>query len=444
MREQCLEYALTHGEKFGIWGGMSERERRRVRRERAQAQHRAALANGTASDRPSSGQPQPRRSSQPSLTGSTRIEPPGADTGIDTVASCCCVALGAIHIDPDGDPGAPTVASPSASADIDVSDAPAVQIPVRARHLSPSSASMFRQCPQRWKFRYVDGLPDPPGEAALTSAFAHRVLEELLNVEPSARTLDRARGFAKQIWSESTSCKDFVALDLDADAVRNFKWTAWRAIEGLWEIEDPKSVDVIDTETEVSVEIGGVPFIGHIDRVEVTIDGLIVSDYKSRRAPGRSISEDLDQVLLYAAALGEIHGTLPAGVRLMYLGQRIVETAVTVEAVAEVTGSWRHGGSVAPALGRCEFPPRPSPFCGSCAFVHHCPSLAEVERQHRSPNSQGHSYNLRAELDRIPAILHQRDGGQTTRIAAAMANALPFHTLHHRRRQATDRRIERV
>ena len=31
VREDCLEYALQNGEKFGIWGGMSERERRRIR-----------------------------------------------------------------------------------------------------------------------------------------------------------------------------------------------------------------------------------------------------------------------------------------------------------------------------------------------------------------------------------------------------------------------------
>ena len=37
VREACLEYALTNGEKFGIWGGMSERERRRLRRARALA-----------------------------------------------------------------------------------------------------------------------------------------------------------------------------------------------------------------------------------------------------------------------------------------------------------------------------------------------------------------------------------------------------------------------
>ena len=32
VREECLEYALAHDERFGIWGGLSERERRRLRR----------------------------------------------------------------------------------------------------------------------------------------------------------------------------------------------------------------------------------------------------------------------------------------------------------------------------------------------------------------------------------------------------------------------------
>jgi WhiB family redox-sensing transcriptional regulator len=35
VRDECLEFALDNGEKFGIWGGMSERERRRLRRARA-------------------------------------------------------------------------------------------------------------------------------------------------------------------------------------------------------------------------------------------------------------------------------------------------------------------------------------------------------------------------------------------------------------------------
>jgi WhiB family redox-sensing transcriptional regulator len=34
VRAECLESALTNDERFGIWGGLSERERRRLRLER--------------------------------------------------------------------------------------------------------------------------------------------------------------------------------------------------------------------------------------------------------------------------------------------------------------------------------------------------------------------------------------------------------------------------
>ena len=32
VRSACLEYALENDERFGIWGGLSERERRRLKR----------------------------------------------------------------------------------------------------------------------------------------------------------------------------------------------------------------------------------------------------------------------------------------------------------------------------------------------------------------------------------------------------------------------------
>jgi len=32
VRSECLEYALEHDERFGIWGGLSERERRKLKK----------------------------------------------------------------------------------------------------------------------------------------------------------------------------------------------------------------------------------------------------------------------------------------------------------------------------------------------------------------------------------------------------------------------------
>lgn len=34
VQAECLSFALTRGERFGIWGGLTERERRAVRRSR--------------------------------------------------------------------------------------------------------------------------------------------------------------------------------------------------------------------------------------------------------------------------------------------------------------------------------------------------------------------------------------------------------------------------
>lgn len=44
VKTDCLEYALANGEKFGIWGGLSERERRKVRRSRSLARRAASQA----------------------------------------------------------------------------------------------------------------------------------------------------------------------------------------------------------------------------------------------------------------------------------------------------------------------------------------------------------------------------------------------------------------
>ncbi|GAB3566924.1 MULTISPECIES: WhiB family transcriptional regulator [Amycolatopsis] len=32
VKGECLEYALAHDERFGIWGGLSERERRKLKK----------------------------------------------------------------------------------------------------------------------------------------------------------------------------------------------------------------------------------------------------------------------------------------------------------------------------------------------------------------------------------------------------------------------------
>ena len=230
----------------------------------------------------------------------------------------------------------------------------------------------------------MDRLPDPPGLDALVGTFAHRVLEHLMQRHPSRRTKDDARRIARATWPEMSESDDYRDLELDEEQARSFRWQAWQAIEGLWHLEDPAGVEVRATEQHVSVTLDGVPFQGIVDRVEAEPDGLVISDYKSGRAPtARYAPARLQQVLLYAAAIAAETGEQPARAQLLYLGQRIVATDSTpVEtggAVEQLKSTW---DAIANACDVDDFAARPGPLCGYCAYAEHCPEgQAEILRR---------------------------------------------------------------
>ncbi|MDH4144858.1 MAG: PD-(D/E)XK nuclease family protein [Acidimicrobiia bacterium] len=241
-------------------------------------------------------------------------------------------------------------------------------------HLSPSAASTFNQCPRRWRYRYVDRLDDPAGDAALVGTLAHRVLELLLNEAPADRTTERARQLAGQAWPEVATHGDFQRLELDTEATRAFKWRAWKAIEGLWRLEDPAAVRVEATEQRLEVNLGGVPFVGVVDRVDRIGDQLVVTDYKSGRPPSMRFAEEkLDQVLLYAAAVALVAGTRPSLARLFYLGTTEIGVRSTPanldRAVGRLADTW---SGVQSACSSGSFPTRAGKLCAWCPFLDRC------------------------------------------------------------------------
>ncbi len=242
-------------------------------------------------------------------------------------------------------------------------------------YLSPSSAAVFVGCPRRWRFKYVDRIHDPSGRAALVGTFAHLVLEHLCGLDAPERNLDVAKRLAAEAWPEFATDEDYLELGLADDEARAFRWQAWLAIAGLWDIEDPSTIEVVSTEQRVKTELGEVPFLGIIDRVDRVDDKLVVSDYKSGTLPGhRWRGEKIQQVMLYGAALEAAMGELPDRVRLLYLGQQILDVHVTErrveEAIDELGTVWNR---VQTACSAEQFEPNPTVLCGWCPFVASCP-----------------------------------------------------------------------
>ncbi len=266
-----------------------------------------------------------------------------------------------------------------------------VEVP---RSLSPSGASTFRQCKRRWKFRYIDKRPDPPGAPALRGTFVHHVLEELLAAASAHRTLERARAICRDQWPALAGNADFAALELSADDERAFRWNAWRDVEGFFDLVDPTGVDVVDRERDLVATLDGVPFRGIVDLVDRAPDGLRITDYKTGRPPrARFVDSRLTQVWLYAAAAAAL-GDEVSEVRLLYLGEtgngrdtrKPVEIARSFDhdavhaAVDEHRVTWDRIGQ---AAGSGEFEPTTGPLCSWCPYRDDCPE-GQVEHLRRN------------------------------------------------------------
>ena len=147
--------------------------------------------------------------------------------------------------DPGEAPGAGLDSNPPASANLEYDLAPAATAPqpdAGPSALSPSQLKLFEECPRKWKFRYIDKLPDPSGLAAVIGSFAHRVLELLMSQPPEARTTETAQALAKDAFAETSQDASFLGLNLGQPAIARFKWRAWSSILKLWELEDPQAV----------------------------------------------------------------------------------------------------------------------------------------------------------------------------------------------------------
>ncbi len=260
----------------------------------------------------------------------------------------------------------------------------------RPRSLSPSSAGTFRNCNRRWKFRFIDNLPDPPGEAALVGTFVHKALEDLLGLPAVERTLAQAKKICGANWLDTSKTADFKSLQYNEEQEKSFKWKAWNFIEGYFKMFDPGQIEVVQREQQLDSAVGNVPFKGIVDLLERDEAGLRVTDYKTGKPPSSAYVDDsLAQIWLYAAAL-ENSGKPIASVQLAYLGNgndkhgktisRSMDKKAMDKAVDKHDQTWN---DIHAAIDSGEFAPRPGPLCGWCPYREHCPEgQAEYERRY--------------------------------------------------------------
>ncbi len=250
-------------------------------------------------------------------------------------------------------------------------------------HTSPSNLDLFKSCPKRWKWHYVEKRPavtatDDTSRAV--GSFVHSVLEELFKLPDSERTLSNARTVAQLLYG---------TLERSGQSPLPDKWDIWHAVEGLWDLEQPRKVDVFKREFRLSGEVlDGVKFLGFVDRLNWLPDGsLQIVDYKTGKFPAKTYrSEKLRQLRLYHFAYSQLHGDEDVGLlSLYYLGKDRLEQKPTAKDLKR-TSSWlrKSFDATVQAYENDEFPAKPSGLCGYCPYLDDCEEGLKYERERRS------------------------------------------------------------
>jgi putative RecB family exonuclease len=248
--------------------------------------------------------------------------------------------------------------------------------------LSPSRANDFIQCPQLFRFRVIDRLPEPPSPAAARGTLVHAVLEHLFDLPAADRTLAAAHALLPDQWATLLERSPDVG-ELFAEPADLAEWltSAESLLATYFTLEDPTRIEPRERELMVSTELdeGGPQLRGIIDRVDVAPNGWVrVVDYKTGRSPRAGFeSSALFQMRFYAYVIWRTRGVLPKRLQLEYLGDGVILTHEPTEAEmatveARVRSIW---GGIEDAARSGDWRPRTSKLCDWCSFKALCPAF---------------------------------------------------------------------
>lgn len=240
-------------------------------------------------------------------------------------------------------------------------------------HLSPSQAESYQTCPRRYALERRLRLGDADSPWAHFGTLIHSALEsaeaDVVGTGKAHAELEDAMRSLEETWSEAS----FGTPELNAAWLGKGREVIARLYEN-WPTPDGIPVDL---EKRVKAVIADVQWVGVIDRVERTADGMRIIDYKTSSSP-KTKDEVAASIQLgfYATALaGE--GTEVSGAELWF--PRVDSKSVTtrrfeIENLGDVQETME---SVTRAIQSENWSPNVGRHCERCMFRLSCPAWPE-------------------------------------------------------------------
>ena len=326
--------------------------------------------------------------------------------------------------------------------------------------LSYSSFRTYEECPLRWRFLYVDKLPEVPRGYFTFGRVVHSALEELvapLVVPSSRRTSEGDRQRTLDEWHPAGPPVAMGRLMTAEELLATYErlWSSegytsaeeesrYRALgrEILLRYHDflvrerPAPVAV---EEHLETRWDGIPVHGYIDRIDRTsTGGLEIVDYKTSRELSNDDARESDQLSLYQVLVEGNYAEPVQGLTLYHL-RSLTPLRVAPRERTELTGLHDRLGTVLDGIRAEAFEPTPGRQCSRCDFRDRCPEFRPV------PSSDGERLrtlvdrfeSLRAEENRLESELRR-----TAEELHRAAEALGVHRVPGTRYVAVRRREE--
>ena len=249
--------------------------------------------------------------------------------------------------------------------------------------LSPSRAANFKQCPRLFRYRSIDRIPETPSTYQARGTTAHLALERLFDLPAIERTADRLFDLFREAWTGLRMAPEYSGLFETLDEERAWGIESLGVIANYLTLEDPVTISPLDSELEMSEEVGDITIRGILDRLDERPDGqLVITDYKTGSAPPeRYALAAFFALKIYALLVRSRFGRTPVELRLMYLSNSTVYSIPVNDRMLD--GMERQLSALAKAIRRAieqdDFPPRPSFLCSWCSFQDICPAFSDVE-----------------------------------------------------------------
>lgn len=250
---------------------------------------------------------------------------------------------------------------------------------------SYSRMNLYKECPQKYKFRYIHKIPEKPKTYFAFGHSIHASLEFLYKVNtPPFPSLDEVLRVFERDWHTKTPAdKGYTDTAKEHDDFLH----GIKLLTGYYEKHKATLAVPVSVEMFVKLQLDGLNLISVVDRIDNLGDGqLSIVDYKT----GKTVVKEPAQLNMYqkvielAPEVKELvaqrtgyTGPIKVARMSFYQLENLKENVFDPASVSEIEAFWHEVLNVADNIRAEKFEPTPGEkACRFCDYKNLCPVFA--------------------------------------------------------------------